>query len=272
MHLGSQRSLDCTVETRQLQRSMAGEGEEELTRLADTVDEYLLELQWVKKGVEDDSDVRKVMRSRKELTKTIDAYAKFSEAIEGLNFDDQNNAKWFEKWRGLKAEISEIQIRMEETVKVATKTEETDAFNSDAEDEDGNDAPNAEGIAASLQMASNIKAQIDKDIQRLANILRVSEELKDLADHCLEELQGQRERLMIINAKLKAIDKKVEQAEGVLERIKVNMVANKCCWAVGCTVIWALLIIVIAVGVTCGSEYCVAGVVSAVIFLRPSGG
>jgi hypothetical protein len=236
---------------------MAAETDEELlTRLAGNVDEYLSELAWVKKGIEDDSDVRKVMRSRKELTKAIDAYAKFSEAIEGLDFDDQNNAKWFEKWRALKADVSEIQVRMEETVKVAAKSEETDAFNSDAEDDDGNNHPNAEGIAASLQMANNIKSQIDKDITRLANILRVSEELKDLADHCLEELQGQRERLMIINAKLKAIDKKVEHAEGVMDRIKVNMAANKCCWAVGCTIIWALLIIVIAVGVTCGSECC----------------
>lgn len=219
-----------------------------LSELAENVESRLADLQWIKKGAKDERDVKKVMRSRKTLDKAIDAYAKFSEAIEGiLDFDDEANNVWFDKWRELKADISEIQARMESTVAVVAHEEE-DAFASD----DENDNPNAEGIAASLQMADDIKATMDKDIERLADILRISEELKDLADHCLEELQHQRERLMAINAKLKAIDKQIHRAEGVLERIKVNMAANKCCWAVGCTIIWVLVILTVVLGVTCG--------------------
>jgi hypothetical protein len=224
---------------------------EMLTDLADNVEASLKGLQWIKKGAKDESDVRKVMRFRKDLDKAIDAYAKFSEAIESLDFDDEDNNSWFERWRDLKAEISEIQARMESTVAVVAKEGEEDAFDSD---DDGNNKPNAQGIAASLQMADDIKATMDKDIARLADILRISEELKDLADHCLEELQGQRERLLMINAKLKAIDKKLDTAVDIMGRVKANMVANKCCWAVGCTIIWVLVIICVAVGVTCGSE------------------
>ena len=224
--------------------------DELLSQLAEDVEESLSGLQWLKKGAKDERDVKKVMRSRKTLDKAIDAYAKFSDEIEGLDFDDEHNNKWFDKWRSLKADISEIQARMEATVSVVAHSGEDDAFASD----DENDKPNAEGIAASLQMADDIKATMDKDIERLADILRISEELKDLADHCLEELQHQRERLMAINAKLKAIDKKVERAEGILERIKVNMAANKCCWAIGCSVIW-LLVIIVVVGALCGSTF-----------------
>eukprot|EP00750_Incisomonas_marina_P006603 INCI14690.1.p2 GENE.INCI14690.1~~INCI14690.1.p2 ORF type:complete len:254 (+),score=67.95 INCI14690.1:294-1055(+) len=225
--------------------------DELLSQLAEDVEESLSGLQWLKKGAKDERDVKKVMRSRKTLDKAIDAYAKFSDEIEGLDFDDEHNNKWFDKWRSLKADISEIQARMEATVSVVAHSGEDDAFASD----DENDKPNAEGIAASLQMADDIKATMDKDIERLADILRISEELKDLADHCLEELQHQRERLMAINAKLKAIDKKVERAEGILERIKVNMAANKCCWAIGCSVIW-LLVIIVVVGALCGTGNC----------------
>ena len=229
---------------------MADQKDELLTDLAEQVEEGLEALQWIKKGAKDERDVKKVMRSRKTLDKAINAYAKFSDEIEALDFDDEDNNKWFMKWRELKAEISEIQARMESTVALVSRGDDEDAF---ASDDDDNNNPNQEGIAASLQMADDIKATMDKDIERLADILRISEELKDLADHCLDELQHQRERLMAINAKLKAIDKKVEQGEGILERIKVNMAANRCCWAVGCTIIWLLVITAIAVGVTCGS-------------------
>lgn len=227
-----------------------------LTELADNVEASLKSLQWIKKGAKDESDVRKVMRFRKDLDKAIDAYAKFSDAIESLDFTDANNNSWFERWRALKADISEIQARMESTVAVVAKDGEEDAFDSD---DDNNNKPNAQGIAASLQMADDIKSTMDKDIERLADILRISEELKDLADHCLEELQGQRERLMIINAKLKAIDKKLDTSEGIMGRVRANMVANKCCWAIGCTVIWVLVIIVVAVGVTCGTTTACGG-------------
>jgi hypothetical protein len=225
---------------------MSREEDKALQELADNVTTVLADLAWIKKGAKDERDVKKVMRSRKQMDQAIDEYAKFSDAIEQLDFEDDDNNIWFDKWREIKAEVTEIQARMEATVAVVAKEE--DAFNSD-EDEDKK--PTEKGIAASLTMAEDIKATMDKDIERLADILRITEDLKDMADHCLTELQGQRERLLAINAKLKKIEKSVERAEGVLEKIKVSMAANKCCWAVGCTIIWLLVIIIIVVSVVC---------------------
>lgn len=230
---------------------MSDERNQLLEELAEACESRIESLAWVKQGVGDDRGVKKMMKSRKTLEKAVDAYTKFSEEIEQLDFDEPDNEVWFAKWRELKAEISEIQARMESTVGIAA--EEEDAFASDDED---NDNPNAQGIAASLQMADDIKATLDKDIARLADILNVTEELKYLANQCLEELQTQRERLMAINAKLKAIDKQIEKAESVMEKIKMNMAANKCCWGVGCAIIWIIVAGIIAVAVVCTQGLC----------------
>lgn len=224
---------------------MADENDELLTELADAVVGAIQELAWIKKGAKDNRDVMKVIRSRKKLDIAIEAYARFSDEIENLDFNDEQNNKWFDKWREIKSDLSELQARMERTVGVIAHDNDEDAFNSD------DDEPHQEGIEKSLQMSDDIKATIDKDIARLADILAITEELKELADHCLEELEAQRERLLMINAKLKAIDKSVAAAEGVLDRIKRNMHMNKCCCAIGWTVIILLVIVLVVPLVVC---------------------
>merc|ERR1739848_105302 len=107
-----------------------------------------------------------------------------------------------------------------------------------------NEEPTKADVQASLALGDDILRQMDAQTERLKRILQVTEELKDLADHCLDELAVQKERLMAINKRLQRMDTSVEEAKGIMNKLRVNMALNRKCWVIGITGISILCVII----------------------------
>merc|ERR1712037_475524 len=123
------------------------------------------------------------------------------------------------------------------------------AIKEEAEEKKDPEEPTRADVQASLLLGDEILREMDAQTARLQRILRVTEELKDLADQCLDELAEQKERLLAINRKLKDLDASVDEAQGLMTRIRLSMAANRCCWAIGISIISVICLIIVIVSI-----------------------